>query len=105
MSFLSIFLIAIGLGMDAFAISIGVGVSSRRLSLRRIFRLSFHFGFFQFMMPILGWLAGQTVSGYIEAYDHWIAFLLLAIIGGRMIREAFRKEETTITMIPRRDQV
>lgn len=94
MSFLSIFLIAIGLGMDAFAVSICVGVSTGRLSLRRMFRLSFHFGFFQFMMPILGWLAGRTVSGYIEAYDHWIAFLLLAFIGGRMIREAFRKEET-----------
>ncbi len=79
--------------MDAFAVSIGVGVSARRLSLRRIFRLSFHFGLFQFMMPIVGWLAGRSVFHYIEAYDHWIAFLLLAVIGGKMIYEAFQKEE------------
>lgn len=94
MSFLSIFLIAIGLGMDAFAVSIGVGVSAKGFSLRRMFRLSFHFGFFQFMMPILGWLAGRTVSVYIEAYDHWVAFFLLVLIGGKMIHEAFREGET-----------
>lgn len=93
MSFLSIVLIAVGLGMDAFAVSIGVGLSAKRLSLRPILRLSFHFGFFQFMMPILGWLAGRTVSHYIEAYDHWVAFFLLACIGGKMIVDAFGKEE------------
>jgi len=92
MSLLSIFLIAVGLGMDTFAVSIGVGVSARRFSLRRMFRLSFHFGLFQFIMPILGWLAGRTVYDYIAAYDHWIAFSLLVFIGGRMIHGAFRQE-------------
>ncbi|MBN2568520.1 MAG: manganese efflux pump, partial [Deltaproteobacteria bacterium] len=85
MSLLSIFLIAVGLGMDTFAVSIGVSVSARRFSLRRMFRLSFHFGLFQFIMPILGWLAGRTVYDYIAVYDHWIAFFLLLFIGGRMI--------------------
>lgn len=94
MSLLSIFLIAVGLGMDTFAVSIGVSVSARRFSLRRMLRLSFHFGLFQFIMPILGWLAGRTVYDYIAAYDHWIAFFLLAFIGGRMIHGAFRQEET-----------
>jgi len=92
MSFLSTVLIAIGLGMDAFAVSVGVSLSARGFSLRRTLRLAFHFGFFQFMMPLLGWMAGRTVASYIAAYDHWIAFLLLAGIGGKMIIDACGRE-------------
>ena len=93
MDFLSVFLIAIGLGMDAFAVAIGTGVTIRKLSFGHVFRLSFHFGFFQFLMPILGWLAGRTVSGYIADYDHWIALGLLLLIGCKMIADSFRDVE------------
>jgi putative Mn2+ efflux pump MntP len=93
MDFLSIFFIAIGLGMDAFAVAIGTGVTIRKLSFGPVFRLSFHFGFFQFLMPLIGWLAGRTVSGYIAEYDHWIAFGLLLLIGCKMIIDSLRKEE------------
>ncbi|MEA3470921.1 MAG: manganese efflux pump MntP family protein [Thermodesulfobacteriota bacterium] len=93
MGFLSIILIAIGLGMDAFAVAIGTGVAIRKLSFGHVFRLSFHFGFFQFLMPVVGWLAGRTVSGYIAEYDHWIAFGLLLLIGCKMISDSFKRVE------------
>ncbi len=85
--------IAVGLAMDAFAVSIAAGLTIRHLTGRHVFRLAWHFGFFQFMMPILGWLAGTTVSSYISAYDHWVAFGLLIFIGGKMLREAFSSTE------------
>ncbi|WP_319542483.1 manganese efflux pump MntP family protein [uncultured Pseudodesulfovibrio sp.] len=85
--------IAIALAMDAFAVAIATGVSLKCVSPRQTFRLAWHFGLFQALMPILGWFMGGTVSSYIEAYDHWIAFGLLAYIGYKMIREAFEDEE------------
>ncbi len=96
MSFLSILFIAVGLGMDAFAVAIGAGVVIRKLSFGHVFRLSFHFGLFQFLMPIIGWLAGRTISDYIINYDHWIAFFLLVFIGGKMIWDAFKKDDGKI---------
>lgn len=92
MNFLSILLIAVGLGMDAFAVAISAGVVLRKISFGQVFRLSFHFGLFQFLMPIIGWFAGMTVSGLIADYDHWIAFCLLTFIGGKMIWDSFKKE-------------
>jgi putative Mn2+ efflux pump MntP len=80
--------IALGLAMDAFAISLVIGSRLKILTFRPIFRLAFHFGLFQFLMPIVGWLVGQTVSAQIKEYDHWVAFGLLAIIGLKMIRES-----------------
>lgn len=74
--------------MDAFAVSIVAGLTVERLTGRHVFRLAFHFGLFQFMMPVLGWLAGRSVAGYIDAYDHWVAFALLVFIGGKMLWEA-----------------
>lgn len=85
--------IAIALAMDAFAVAIATGVTLKQVSRRQTFRLAWHFGLFQALMPILGWLMGSTVSGYIEAYDHWIAFGLLAYIGFKMIKEAFEEED------------
>ena len=79
--------------MDAFAVSIASGVSLKRVSLRQTFRMSFHFGFFQALMPVIGWSGGLTVRSLIEQYDHWIAFLLLALVGGHMIRESFHSEQ------------
>lgn len=92
MSFFSILVIAIGLGMDAFAVAVGTAVVLRKPALSSVFRLSFFFGIFQFMMPVAGWSAGQTVSGFIRNYDHWLAFLLLAAIGCKMIFDAFRDD-------------
>ncbi len=80
--------IAVGLAMDAFAVAIATSTSLRKVTGRQLFRMSFHFGWFQFMMPVLGWFAGRAVAGWLAAWDHWIAFGLLAFIGGKMIYEA-----------------
>ncbi|PLX74975.1 MAG: hypothetical protein C0615_08290 [Desulfuromonas sp.] len=85
--------IAVALAMDAFAVALGVGVSVSPLTGRHFFRLGFHFGLFQGLMPIIGWLAGRTVQAYIRDYDHWIAFALLLLVGGHMIYEAVQPEE------------
>ena len=90
MNNLSLFLIAVGLGMDAFAVAIGAGVTIRGMTYRHVVRLSLHFGLFQFFMPIIGWAAGKTVEPYIAGFDHWLAFALLAVIGGKMIRDSYR---------------
>ena len=92
MSTFKLLFIAIALAMDAFAVSVAVGTSLKNISFRQIFRLSWHFGFFQAAMPVLGWCAGLTVRQQIEQYDHWIAFGLLAFVGFHMIREAFSGE-------------
>jgi manganese efflux pump family protein len=84
--------LAFGLAMDAFAVAIAAGLASRELSGRHVFRLAFHFGLFQFLMPVVGWLAGQTLQQRIAVVDHWLAFTLLAFIGVKMIRESFGSE-------------
>jgi putative Mn2+ efflux pump MntP len=86
-------IIAVALAMDAFAVAVATGVSLKAVNPRQTFRLSWHFGLFQAMMPVIGWYLGLTVREYIEAYDHWIAFALLAYIGVNMIREAFDDDE------------
>jgi putative Mn2+ efflux pump MntP len=73
--------------MDAFAVAIATGIALGRVSGRQTFRLAFHFGLFQFLMPVIGYLAGMTVEGYIKGYDPWVAFVLLGYIGGKMIYE------------------
>ncbi|MUM76741.1 manganese efflux pump [Pseudodesulfovibrio sp. F-1] len=87
--------IAIVLAMDAFAVAIATGVALKAVSLRQTFRLSWHFGLFQALMPVIGWHLGITVRESIEAYDHWVAFVLLGYIGYKMIREAFDEEEAS----------
>lgn len=84
--------IAIGLAMDAFAVSIAASIIIGKVSFRQIFRLGFHFGLFQAIMPILGWLAGTTIQDYIASWDHWIAFGLLGAIGTKAIFEACNKD-------------
>lgn len=86
MSFIEVFLIALGLAMDAFAVSLGAGTTRFVSGPRPVFRLSFHFGLFQALMPVLGWLAGTSVASYIAGFDHWIAFALLAFVGFRLVR-------------------
>lgn len=82
--------IALGLAMDAFAVAIGASVLLGRVTGRQRFRLAFHFGLFQALMPIMGWAAGSTVEEAIRAWDHWVAFGLLAFIGVRAIVESFK---------------
>lgn len=93
MSLLDVILLAIALAMDCFAVSIVSGVIMRQTQWGTILRIAFLFGFFQAMMPLIGWLGFRYLSSYIEAFDHWIAFGLLAFIGSRMIRESFLPEE------------
>ncbi|MBW2690174.1 MAG: manganese efflux pump [Deltaproteobacteria bacterium] len=87
--------LALALAMDAFAVALGTGTVLARLTGRHLFRLGFHFGLFQALMPVIGWLAGQTVVQWVSSWDHWLAFSLLALVGGRMIYEACSDEEKT----------
>lgn len=89
----AVFCIAFALAMDAFAVSIAAGVALKTVTRRQTIRLAWHFGFFQFAMPVIGWGAGNTVRSFIESYDHWIAFILLLFVGGNMLREAFHSHE------------
>ena len=85
-----IFLIAVSLALDAFAVSVSSGISIPGFGGRQAVKMGLWFGGFQFAMPLIGWLLGTSVSQYIEAVDHWVAFALLAIIGGRMVWGALR---------------
>lgn len=96
MSFIEIVLIALGLSADAFAVSVAVGSSGVAPDRRSSLRLSFHLGLFQFLMPLIGWFLGRSISLYIEAFDHWIAFIILSYIGGKMIYESLSKDEDKI---------
>lgn len=93
MSFLSMLFLAIGLAMDAFAVSISGGIVSANVHFLYAFRIALSFALFQMIMPFLGWWLGQSVSHYIVNYDHWVAFVLLSIIGGRMIHESFKDKK------------
>lgn len=90
---LQIFLIAVSLAMDAFAVSVSTGIAMPGFGPRQAARIGLWCGAFQFFMPLIGWFLGSSVQTYIEAVDHWIAFGLLAFIGGNMIREALFGEE------------
>lgn len=93
--------IAVGLSMDAFAVAIGTSAIIRGVTLRQVFRLAFHFGLFQALMPVIGWLLGTMAAGRIQAYDHWVAFGLLCFVGGRAVWEALFGESDRDG--PRRD--
>lgn len=80
--------IAVSLAMDAFAVSVSSGISIKGFSWRQAVKMGCWFGFFQFAMPLIGYFLGASVQSYIEGFDHWIAFVLLAAIGGKMIWEA-----------------
>ncbi len=88
--FVSLILIAFGLSADCFAVALGGGISRQGLTWRAQLRVAALFGLFQAIMPALGWLAGKTIVDLIAAYDHWVAFALLAGVGGRMLWESFR---------------
>ena len=90
MSILSIIFIALALAMDAFAVSIASGVTIRNLKIKHALTIGAWFGFFQAFMPLIGWLCGIKLRVFIESVDHWVAFVLLCFIGGKMIYESFQ---------------
>jgi putative Mn2+ efflux pump MntP len=93
MHVITIITIAVGLAMDAFAVSIASGATYKSRRVSHAFRLALAFGIFQAIMPVLGWLAGLTFRDLIRDYDHWVAFALLVLIGGKMIYESFKFKE------------
>ncbi|MFH2143085.1 MAG: manganese efflux pump [Bacteroidota bacterium] len=94
MDFTSIILIAIGLSLDCFAISMTGGIILKERKLIKILQLSLLFGVFHIFMPVIGWLLGFKLKSYIQDYDHWIAFLLLSLIGFKMLYEGIRCKKT-----------
>ncbi len=95
MDFLTLFGIALALAMDAFAVALSAGLMLPKLTGRHLFRFGFHFGLFQALMPVIGWLAGISVRDQIESFDHWLAFGLLSLVGGKMLWEAWQGDEDT----------
>ena len=96
MNYVSIFVIAFALAIDAFAVSFSAGAYFGKSDKHQRFRLSFHFGLFQFLMPVLGWFAGIKIVGFIELYDHWVAFAILLTIGLKMIWDAFKSNDEMV---------
>lgn len=93
MSFMELVLIAVGLSMDAFAVAICKGLSVQKLGWKHYLTVGVWFGGFQALMPTLGYLLGTTFERYITSVDHWVAFVLLCLIGGSMLKEGLAKEE------------
>jgi putative Mn2+ efflux pump MntP len=91
--FISLLLISLGLSADCFAVAVSGSIALKRVFPLQVVRLALAFGFAQAVMPLLGWLAGRTVVDIISTYDHWVAFALLAGVGGKMLWEAFHAEE------------
>jgi manganese efflux pump family protein len=92
MEYLTSIFVGVGLAMDAFTVSLGIGTGQRANYRRAKFRIIYHFGLFQAGMTVVGWYAGSTISQYIRDFDHWIAFILLAYVGGNMIRSGVNPE-------------
>ncbi|MDO4608520.1 MAG: manganese efflux pump MntP family protein [Clostridia bacterium] len=91
--FITVFLTGVGLSMDAFAVAICKGLKMQKLNYKQMSLISLFFGGFQALMPFIGWLLGYNFKNYIESFDHWLAFALLAFIGGKMIFEAFKNDD------------
>jgi len=101
MSLATTFLIALSMAMDAFAVSLCSGVKIGP-GPRPVFRIAFHFGLFQALLPVVGWLFGNTIEPLVKNVDHWVAFGLLAFVGVRMIRSGLSKSEEEIVKDPSR---
>ena len=91
MGLLELLIIAVGLSMDAFAVSISKGLSLKSIRLEHALKVGIWFGGFQALMPLIGYLLGSTFAEAVSAFDHWVAFILLALIGGNMIKESFKQ--------------
>lgn len=92
MGFVELFLIAVGLSMDAFAVSVCKGLGMKRLNMGQGAVIALFFGGFQALMPVIGWAVGAQFTRFVTAYAHWIAFVLLAFVGGKMLWDAFHEE-------------
>ncbi|MDP8223712.1 MAG: manganese efflux pump MntP family protein [Candidatus Lernaella stagnicola] len=88
-----ILIVAFALALDAFAVSLVAGATAADVGLRRTLRLAWHFGFFQSLMAFTGWIVGRTIAPWIAPFDHWVAFVLLLLVGGRMLLESSRGED------------
>lgn len=92
MNFIELLIIAIGLSMDAFAVSIGKGLSLKKIKLSHALKVGLWFGGFQALMPLIGYLLGSTFAEIVSTFDHWVAFVLLSLIGGNMIKESLEND-------------
>ncbi len=92
MGLLELSLTGVGLAMDAFAVSICKGLGMKKINHFHAFMIALFFGGFQAIMPLIGWAVGRSFASYIESFDHWIAFILLVLIGGKMLIETFKEE-------------
>jgi putative Mn2+ efflux pump MntP len=101
---LTYILVGFALAADAFAVSASAAACTDALPLLIGLRAAFMFGLFQFFMPIVGWLLGSAFSKFIQGFEHWIAFALLAVVGGKMLYEAIGREKKPIVPIPTRAQ-
>lgn len=102
LSWINLLGIAVGLASDAFAVSLAAGMTVSPITRRHTFRLAFHFGLFQFLMPILGWLAGLRIAPHVAAWSHWATFLLLAGVSLHMLWEAVGRDESASRADPTR---
>lgn len=102
MTLIEILMLAVGLAMDTFAVSLGTGTSGHAVDYRAAFRMSFHFGLFQFIMPVIGWFVGASIEPLIAPIDHWIAFALLAFVGARMMRSGLDPDTESFQTNPTR---
>jgi len=98
---LALILVAIGLAMDSFTVAICGGLQMQRVQLRMAVRIAFMFGLFQALMPLVGWIAGTRLMAFVADWDHWVAFGLLAAVGGKMIWEAVRGDPECQLVDPR----
>ncbi len=96
------FFVAVGLAMDAFAVSLGVATGGKAKDFRAKFRLAFHFGFFQFLMTVVGWLLGSTVAALIDGIDHWVALAMLGYVGINMLRSGLSVNKESYATDPSR---
>lgn len=92
MNFVELLIIAIGLSMDAFAVSIGKGLSLKKIKLSHALKVGLWFGGFQALMPLIGYMLGSTFAEIVSTFDHWVAFVLLSLIGGNMIKESLEND-------------
>lgn len=93
MELLTLLALAIGLCFDTFAVSVSSGLMKREITFKQALRIAVVLAAFQGLMPAIGWFLGMSIKGYIEVWDHWIAFAMLSILGGKMIWESFAKKE------------
>lgn len=101
MSIIDMFLVGIGVSMDAFAVSVCKGLEARTLQWKRVLLMAFAFGSFQALMPLIGWVLGSAIKDVIEPVDHWIAFVLLAFIGIKMIADTLKRDGCDCSKEPR----